>query len=158
MSSDESKYQALQLRLDAIGKIIDPDKILPNFLREILDLSAGANGPDTREFRVHNGEYIIEYFERGKSLDKLVYDEEDDCAYHIVLSMIGRIEAYQDKGRGPMTDERIIEYRNKNLDLLKKIDVSWASKYEVHSEKYLKDTLRRREMNRLEGGTTIPER
>lgn len=158
MKSDEEKYHALQQRLNAIDKIMDPDSLLPSHIRVLSDLSYGAAGEEERMFYLDNGEYIIEWFERGKFKSKAVYVNEDECAYSIVLSKIQDLTSYQEKGQGIMTDERL-KLRNRNqFEALMAIDVKWAEKYKNESEQSLKDTLRRRSEDRLSGSKTTPER
>lgn len=158
MSSDKTKFHALQRRLNSIDEILDPDGKLPLYLRRIFDLNSGAGQPVARNFRIVDGKYIIEWSERGKQLGKAVFENEDDCAYSIVISKVQEISSYLSKGQGVMTDERLKKRFLRELELINKVDVKWSSKYRKQAEKSLMDTLQRREQNRLAGGKTTPLR
>ena len=158
MKSDEEKYHALQQRLNAIDKVMDPDSLLPSYIRVLSDLSFGAAGEDERRFYLDNGQYIIEWSERGKLVTKAVYVNEDECAYSIVLSKIRRLTSYQEKNLGIMTDELLKLRDRREFEAFMAIDVKWAEKYKNESEQSLKDTLRRRSEDRLSGSKTTPER
>ena len=158
MKSDEEKYHALQQRLNAIDKVMDPDSLLPSYIRVLSDLSFGAAGEAERRFYLDNGQYIIEWSERGKLVTKAVYVNEDECAYSIVLSKIQYFTSYQGKNLGIMTDEQLKLGDRREFEAFMAIDVKWAKKYREESAEQLAETLQRRAKMRELDRNSAPER